>query len=72
MGRRKMAERVRRMIGQGLNPYGKSKAWWKESVKGKSTKIRCATCPALASRDSVHATLWLTAADMYAISADLY
>jgi hypothetical protein len=27
-----MAERIRRMLGQGLNPFGKSKAWWRAST----------------------------------------
>jgi hypothetical protein len=44
-----MAERVRRMLGQGLNPLGKSKAWWKASAAlsaAPTAKCGCFQLPA--------------------------
>eukprot|EP00892_Ulva_mutabilis_P003868 jgi/Ulvmu1/1853/UM012_0009.1 len=33
LSRRKMAMRVKRMLGEGLNPFGKSRAWFKETLR---------------------------------------
>ena len=42
-----MAEAIRRMLGQGLQPFGRSKAWWRETLIAPAAGgARCAAAPA--------------------------